>query len=94
MIIDHAILSNLSLDQQNCRVFECRTSLSNPQVQLTVYRQSKNGQKYMDIQYKTSTLYIDGINSIQFMVEYFFRMIFRDWSFRFFLVTSNRFFFS
>ncbi len=70
MIIDNPILSNLSLDNDNSRVFECRTSSSNPQVQLTVFRQSKDGEKYLDIQYKTSSTYIDGINSIQFMVNY------------------------
>jgi hypothetical protein len=70
MIIDNPILSNLSLDIDNSRVFECRTSSSNPQVQLTVFRQSKDGEKYLDIQYKTSSTYIDGINSIQFMVNY------------------------
>ena len=69
MIVDHPIFSNLSLDHDNCRVFECRTSSSNPQAQLTVYRQANDGTKHMDIQYKTSSAYINGINSIQFTVE-------------------------
>jgi hypothetical protein len=70
MIIDNSSLSNLSSDHDNSRVFECRTSLSNPQVQLNVFRQGKDGQKYLDIQYKTSSTYINGINSIQFSVNY------------------------
>jgi hypothetical protein len=70
MIIDNLILSNLSFDNDNSRIFECRTSPSNPQLQLTVFRQTKDGQKYFDIQYKTSSTYINGINSIQFMVNY------------------------
>ena len=69
-IVDHEFFSNLSLDQDNCRVFECRTSPSNPQAQLTVYRQSMDGTIHRDIQYKTSTSYVNGINSIQFTVEY------------------------
>jgi hypothetical protein len=50
--------------------FECRTSSSNPQVQLKIIRQSKDGQKHFDIQSKTPSSYINGINSIKFMVDF------------------------
>lgn len=69
MIVDHPIFSNLTLEHDHCRVFECRTSRSNPQAQLTVYRQGIDGIKHMDIQYKTSNSYINGMNSIQFTVR-------------------------
>ena len=76
MIIDNSSLSNLSSDHDSSKIYECRTSLSNPQVQLTVFREGKNGQKYLDIQYKTSTTYTNGINSIQFTVDYSIHIIF------------------
>jgi hypothetical protein len=68
MVINNALFSNLSMDNDDPIEFECRTSISNPQVQLTITRQSNDGQKHFDIQYKTSTSYINGINSIKFMV--------------------------
>ena len=58
------------MDDNNLSEFECRTSLSNPQAQLTLFRQSNDGQKHFDIQYKTSSLYKNGINSIKFMVYF------------------------
>lgn len=65
MIIEH---TNFSKDNDNSRLFECRTSISNPQAQLTVTRQTSDGEKHYDIQYKTSNSYINGINSLQFTV--------------------------
>jgi len=93
MIIENTILSNLSIDNDNPRVFECRTSISNPQAQLTITRQGNDGQKYLDIQYKTSSTYINGINSIQFMVRSFLCSSVIISSI-IFLVTTNRYFFS
>jgi hypothetical protein len=69
IIIEKTRFSNLSIDNDNSRVFECRTSISNPQAQLMVSRQTNDGQKHFDIQYITSSSYINGINSIQFMVN-------------------------
>lgn len=68
-IIDSAILSNLSVGSDNLGEFECRTSMSNPQATLTVMRQSNDGTKHVDIEYKTPSTYINGINSIKFMVS-------------------------
>ena len=65
MIIEH---TNFSNDSDNSRLFECRTSISNPQVQLTITRQTSDGTKHHDIQYKTSNSYTNGINSLQFTV--------------------------
>jgi hypothetical protein len=74
MIVENTILANLSLDNDTSRVFECRTSISNPQAQLIITRQGTNGEKHLDIQYKTSSSYINGINSIQFMVCFLFHL--------------------
>lgn len=71
MFVDDSLLANLSLNHQYSDVFECRTSRSNPPLQLIVYRQAKTGEKHFDIHYRTSTIYIDQINSVQFMVEKF-----------------------
>jgi hypothetical protein len=71
MIIESSLLSNLSIDDNDKPIeFECRTSISNPQVQLTITRQTDDGQKHFDIQYKTSSIYINGINSIKFTVYF------------------------
>ena len=68
-IIDSSILSNLTVGYDNLGQFECQTSVSNPQAQLTVIRQTNDGKKYSDIQYKTPSTYSRGINSIKFMVS-------------------------
>ena len=67
-IIDSSILSNLTIGYDNLQEFECRTSISNPQAILTVIRQTNDGIKHSDIQYKTPSVYRNGINSIKFMV--------------------------
>ena len=54
------ILENLNVEHQ----------LSNPQAILTIIRQTNDGIKHSDIQYKTSSTYINGINSIKFMVYF------------------------
>ncbi|CAF5074428.1 unnamed protein product, partial [Rotaria socialis] len=66
-IIDSTILSSLSVGNDNLGEFECRTSLSNPQATLSIIRQSNDGVKHLDIEYKTPSTYINGINSIKFM---------------------------
>ncbi|CAF1488244.1 unnamed protein product [Rotaria sordida] len=68
IIIGNEFFSNLSMDDDICNEFECRTSISNPQTQLTIIRQSNDGEKHFDIRYKTSSIYINGINSIKFML--------------------------
>ena len=68
-IIDSTILSNLTVGNDNLGEFECRTSLSNPQATLTIIRQTNDGIKHSDIQYRTPSTYINGINSIKFMVS-------------------------
>lgn len=68
-IIDSTLLSNLTVGYDNLGEFECRTSLSNPQAILTIIRQTNDGVKHSDILYKTPSSYIDGINSIKFMVN-------------------------
>jgi hypothetical protein len=68
-IIDSRILSNLTVGNDNLGEFECRTSLSNPQAILTIIRQSNDGVKHSDIQYRTPSTYINGINSIRFVVR-------------------------
>ena len=70
-IINSSILSNLTVGNDSVGEFECRTSASNPQATLTIVRQSSDGTKYSDIQYKTASTYVDGINSVKFMVEKF-----------------------
>lgn len=67
-IIDSSLLSNLTVGHDNLGEFECRTSLSNPQATLTIIRQTNGGAKFSDILYKTPSTYINGINSIRFMV--------------------------
>ncbi|CAF3700945.1 unnamed protein product [Rotaria socialis] len=67
-IIDSTILSSLSVGNDNLGEFECRTSLSNPQATLSIIRQSNDGVKHLDIEYKTPSTYINGINSIKFML--------------------------
>jgi hypothetical protein len=69
-IIDSTLLSNLTVGNDNLGEFECRTSISNPQAILTIIRQANDGVKHSDIQYKTSSTYINGINSIKFMVSF------------------------
>jgi hypothetical protein len=69
-IIDSTLLSNLTVGNDNLGEFECRTSISNPQAILTIIRQSNDGVKHSDIQYKTSSTYTNGINSIKFMVSF------------------------
>ncbi|CAF4709198.1 unnamed protein product, partial [Rotaria sp. Silwood2] len=68
IIIGNEFFSNLSMNNDTYNEFECRTSISNPQTQLTIIRQSNDGQKHFDIRYKTSDTYINGINSIKFML--------------------------
>lgn len=68
-IIDSTRLSNLSMNSDNLGEFECRTSVSNPQATLSISRQSNDGIKHSDIQYLTSSNYIDGTNSIKFLVS-------------------------
>ncbi len=76
-IIDSRILSNLTVGNDNLDEFECRTSLSNPQAILTIIRQTNDGIKHSDIQYRTPSIYINGINSIRFVVRIeFFRKLF------------------
>lgn len=70
-ILDSTLLSNLTIGNDNLGEFECRTSLSNPQAILTIIRQTNDGIKHSDILYKTPSTYINGINSIKFMVEKF-----------------------
>ncbi|CAM4919915.1 unnamed protein product [Rotaria socialis] len=71
-IIENERFANLSMhsgdddDDDKHYEFECRTSLSNPQAQLTIFRQSNDGKIHPDIQYITSLSYINGINSIKF----------------------------
>ncbi|CAF1198899.1 unnamed protein product [Adineta steineri] len=67
-IIDSTILSNLTVGNDSLGEFECRTSISNPQATLTIIRQSNDGIKHSDIPYKTSSTYLNGINSIKFML--------------------------
>jgi hypothetical protein len=74
-IIDSTLLSNLTVGNDNLGEFECRTSISNPQATLTVIRQSNDGKKHTDIQYKTPSSYINGINSIKFMVCFYINKI-------------------
>jgi hypothetical protein len=69
VIVGNELLSNLSLDGGSPGEFECRTSVSNPQAQLKVTRRSLDGQEHTDIQYRTTSSYQDGINSIKFMVS-------------------------
>jgi len=64
------------MDNDISNEFECRTSSSNPQVQLKIIRQSKDGQKHFDIQSKTPSSYINGINSIKFMVDFSIHLFF------------------
>lgn len=71
-IIDSSILSNLSVGNDNLGEFECRTSISNPQAILSIIRQSNDGIKHSDIEYKTPSTYSNGINSIKFMVSCLF----------------------
>jgi hypothetical protein len=71
-IMDSTLLSNLTVGNDNLGEFECRTSISNPQATLTVIRQSNDGTKHSDIQYRTPSTYINGINSIKFMVSFIF----------------------
>ncbi len=74
-IIDSTILSNLTIEHDNLGEFECRTSLSNPQATLTIIRQTNDGIKHSDILYKIPSTYMNGINSIKFMVinfDFFF----------------------
>jgi hypothetical protein len=71
-IIDSTILSNLTIGNDNLGEFECRTSLSNPQAMLTIIRQTNDGIKHSNILYKTPSIYINGINSIKFMVIIFY----------------------
>ena len=68
-IIDSTLLSNLTIGNDNLGEFECRTSLSNPQAILSIIRQTNDGIKHLDILYKTPSTYINGINSIKFMVK-------------------------
>jgi len=89
MIIENTILSNLSIDNDNPRVFECRTSISNPQAQLIITRQTNDGQQHHDFQYKTSSSYINGINSIQFMVHFISNFFSSIIFLYIFLVTKN-----
>lgn len=67
-IVGNELLSNLSLGEGSPGEFECLTSVSNPQAQLKVTRRSPDGQEQADIQYKTTSSYRDGINSIKFLV--------------------------
>ncbi|CAF1528193.1 unnamed protein product [Rotaria sp. Silwood1] len=69
-IINNEFFSNLSMNNQIYNEFECRTSISNPQTQLTIIRQTNNGEKYFDIQYTSINSYINGINSIKFMLPH------------------------
>jgi hypothetical protein len=67
-IIDSTILSNLTVGNDNLGELECRTSLSNPQAILTIIRQTNDGIKHSDISYRTPSTYINGINSIKFLL--------------------------
>ncbi|CAF1114272.1 unnamed protein product [Rotaria sordida] len=67
-IINSSILSNLFVGSDNLGEFECRTSMSNPQAKLTIIRQSNDGLKHSDIAYNTKSTYINGNNSIKFML--------------------------
>jgi hypothetical protein len=78
MIVESEILSNLSMDNNLYGEFECRTSISNPQAQLSITRQSNDGQKHLDIQYRTPSSYNNGINSIKFIVCLIFNLFFNN----------------
>lgn len=67
-IIDSSMLSNLTVGNNSLGEFECRTSVSNPQAVLTIVRQSNDGVKHADIQYKSASTYINGVNSVKFTV--------------------------
>ncbi|CAF1569206.1 unnamed protein product, partial [Adineta ricciae] len=67
-IVENELLSNLSMNNEGPREFECRSSKSNPPAQLRITRQSNDGQKYADVQYKTLTSDTTGVNSIKFML--------------------------
>ena len=68
-IIDSKLLSNLSISDNSLGEFECQTSLSNPQASLRIIRQSNDGVKHSDIQYRTASNYVGGMNSIKFLVS-------------------------
>ena len=70
-IINSELLSNLSMTNESLGEFECRTSASNPRAVLTIIRQSNDGVKHADIQVRPSESYINGSNSIKFMVSRF-----------------------
>jgi hypothetical protein len=57
------------MDHDNLGEFECRTSASNPQATLTIIRQSNDGIKHSDIQYRTTSHFVNGTNSIKFLVN-------------------------
>ncbi|CAF1409739.1 unnamed protein product [Adineta steineri] len=68
MIIGNEFFSNLSINNDDSREFECRTSSSNPPAQLKITRQTNDGQKHLDIQYKKPKSLTNGNNSIKFML--------------------------
>ncbi|UJR14891.1 hypothetical protein I4U23_001875 [Adineta vaga] len=74
-ILGNELLSNLSINNDSPREFECQASLSNPPVQLKITRQSNDGQKYADVQYKSLNSDPTGINSIKFMLPHIDRSL-------------------
>ena len=95
IIVGNASLTNLSLDVESEREFECRTSPSNPRGQLKVFRRLQNGEEIGDIQYRTSSSYQNGINSIKFLVRLIDNSKNRKhFYFELFSVANNRFIFT